>query len=185
MSIAHAIIVRARRISLASISMFFRMLPDDPAYNRLRVWWLRQLGYQVGARCAIYSEVKITGKVSLGAHSAISNSCYLAGSTAGISVGDFTMIGPNTVVVAFNHGFERTDVPMRLQRNVSESVMIEDDVWIGANCTICAGVRIGKGSIIGAGAVVTKDIPAYSIAAGIPARVVGNRVPVTSPTLND
>ena len=56
-----------------------------------------------------------------------------------------------------------------------ESITIEDDVWIGLNCSIVKGVTIGKGAIIGAGAVVTSDIPAFGIALGVPAKVISNR----------
>jgi acetyltransferase-like isoleucine patch superfamily enzyme len=64
---------------------------------------------------------------------------------------------------------------MKDQPTYVAKVIIEDDVWIGANATILPGVRVGKGSVIGAGSVVTNDIPEYSIAVGIPARVISKR----------
>ena len=87
-----------------------------------------------------------------------------------------TYIGKN-VMIAMNHGFSRTDIPMcRQGLTRPRPVIIEDDVWIGTKVIILPGVHIGKGSVIGAGAVVTKNIPAYSIAAGNPAVVKRNRL---------
>ena len=86
------------------------------------------------------------------------------------------MIAPNCVIVSFNHGYQDIQTPMIDQPWVGEPVFIEDDVWIGANCTIIMGVTIGKGSIIAANAVVSKDIPPYSIVGGVPARILGSRL---------
>ena len=58
-----------------------------------------------------------------------------------------------------------------------QPIVIDDDVWIGSNCTITAGVHIGTGSIVGANSVVTKDVPPYSIVGGVPATVIGTRKP--------
>jgi galactoside O-acetyltransferase len=70
------------------------------------------------------------------------------------------------------HRFDRTDVPIHGQGVTSRGVVIEDNVWIGMNVSILDGVRIGNGSIVGAGAVVTKDVPANAIVVGNPARVL-------------
>lgn len=85
------------------------------------------------------------------------------------------MIGPNCVLVAFNHGMARDGEPMTSQPNLEAPITIGDDVWIGSNCTITAGVQVGTGAVIGANAVVTKDIPAFSIVGGVPARVIRSR----------
>jgi len=82
------------------------------------------------------------------------------------------MIGPNVVMRTANHNFLRTDIPMQVQGHLFGDINIEDDVWIGANVTILGGVNIGRGSIIGAGAVVTKNVPSMAIAAGVPARLI-------------
>jgi maltose O-acetyltransferase len=116
------------------------------------------------------------------------------GSGAGIRVGDFSGIGiraevntpatigryvmmaPEVVILTQNHHHSRTDVPMALQgHDCYEGVVIEDDVWIGQRAIILPGVRIGTGSIIGAGAVVAKDVPPYSLVVGNPGRVVRSR----------
>ncbi|MCB9159898.1 MAG: CatB-related O-acetyltransferase [Caldilineaceae bacterium] len=83
------------------------------------------------------------------------------------------MMAPDVTIVGENHRFDRLDLPMRLQGYQRfPPVRIEDDVWIGARAIILPGVTIGQGAIIGAGAVVTKDVPAYAVCAGNPARVL-------------
>ena len=83
------------------------------------------------------------------------------------------MIGPRCIIYTRNHAFERTDIPM-FRQGMSETkpVVINDDVWIGARVTILPGVTVGKGAIIGAGSVVTKNIPEYAIVGGISAKVI-------------
>jgi len=87
-------------------------------------------------------------------------------------------------LTTYNHRFDNLNVPIRNQghdsneiefNNNSYSVVIEDDVWIGARAILLSGAHIGKGSIISAGSVVSNNIPPYSIVVGNPARVVANR----------
>lgn len=93
-----------------------------------------------------------------------------------LKVGKDVMMGPYVVIIGDNHEFSHTDVPMRLQGAIEyEPVRIEDDVWIGARAIILPGLTIGTGSIVGAGAVVTKNVPPYAVCAGNPARVIKYR----------
>jgi maltose O-acetyltransferase len=93
-----------------------------------------------------------------------------------LKVGKDVMMGPFVVIVGGGHQFSRTDIPMRLQGTTEyPPVRIEDDVWIGARAIILPGLKIGRGAIIGAGAVVTKDVPAYAICAGNPSQVIKYR----------
>ncbi|MBR76462.1 MAG: acetyltransferase [Flavobacteriales bacterium] len=85
------------------------------------------------------------------------------------------MIAQAVTIRDTDHNFNSIDLPMIKQGITTSSVLIDDDVWIGHGVIITKGVKIGKGSIIAAGAVVTKDIPAYSIAGGVPARVIKKR----------
>ena len=81
-------------------------------------------------------------------------------------------IVPDLRAITPNHCSSSTDISMQLQGYTEEKeVVIGDDVWIGARVTILSGVHIGNGCIIGAGAVVTKDIPDYAVAVGVPATV--------------
>jgi acetyltransferase-like isoleucine patch superfamily enzyme len=99
----------------------------------------------------------------------------LAQGDAKIIIEDYVMIGPDVCILTYRHGYSDVDVPMKMQRNSYGSVVIKEDVWIGAKAIVLAGVTINKGAIIGAGAVVTKDVPAYAIVAGVPAKVIKMR----------
>lgn len=98
-----------------------------------------------------------------------------------IRIGNFVMFGPEVTVRGGNHRFDIVGVPTgqvtdEMKRPDDDlGVVIEDDVWVGGRAIILHGVTIGRGSIIGAGAVVTRSIPPYSIAAGVPAKVVRRR----------
>jgi maltose O-acetyltransferase len=94
-----------------------------------------------------------------------------------VQIGCDVMMGPQVLIYTRNHCIDCTEVPMINQGVTEESpVVIEDDVWIGARVIILPGVRIGKGSIIAAGAVVSKDVPPYSIVGGVPAKVIKYRM---------
>ena len=92
-----------------------------------------------------------------------------------IEIGDDTIFGPNVAIHAENHNFDKIDTPIRMQGATRKGVKIGKDCWIGSGVIILDGVTIGDGSIIAAGAVVNKDIPEYSIAAGVPAKVIKSR----------
>lgn len=112
-------------------------------------------------------------KVSLGDYSGIGIGARIYGSC---HIGDHVIMGANVTIISRNHAFARTDIPMRYQGFEAERpVTIGDDVWIGDRVIILPGVHVGNGCILGAGAVVTKDIPDFSVAVGVPARVVKRR----------
>jgi maltose O-acetyltransferase len=112
-------------------------------------------------------------QITIGDHSGIGVNCYLYGE---IRIGNDVMMGPEVIVLTINHQFDRLDVPMRLQSYYPpKPVTIGDDVWIGTRVIILPGVTIGKGVIIGAGAVVTRDVPDYAIVGGNPANVIRYR----------
>lgn len=92
-----------------------------------------------------------------------------------IQIGKNVLIGPNVVIRASNHNFEKRDELIRLQGHTSGRIIIGDDVWIGANVVILPNISIGTGAVIGAGSVVTKDIADYSLAIGIPAKIIRSR----------
>ena len=93
-----------------------------------------------------------------------------------LSIGRDVRIGQFVSVLGDNHRFDRTDVPIWQQGEEPHDVTIEDDVWVGAHAIILPGVRVGRGSVIGAGAVVTRDVPPFSVAVGNPARVIRSRL---------
>ena len=93
-----------------------------------------------------------------------------------IHIGKNCMIAANSGIYANNHVFTDLSLPIKQQGTTREGIIIEDDCWLGHGVTVLDGVKIGKGSIIGAGAVVSKNIPPYSIAVGVPAKVIKDRV---------
>lgn len=95
---------------------------------------------------------------------------------SGVTIGNDVMMGEDCIIYTNQHASGRTDIPMRLQGAKGiQPVTIGNDVWIGSRVTILPGVKIGNGVIIGASAVVTKDIPDYAIVGGVPARVIKYR----------
>jgi maltose O-acetyltransferase len=108
----------------------------------------------------------------IGDHSGIGMYSYVGT----VKIGRDVMIGEELIAISRNHEFSSTEIPMRLQGfQKDQPITIEDDVWVGTRVTILPGVTVGKGSIIGAGAVVTKDVPPYCIAAGNPAKIIRSR----------
>ena len=92
-----------------------------------------------------------------------------------ISIGNDCLIAQNVVIRSNDHAFDDPFQLIRKQGRKGQDIQIGNDCWIGANTTILKGVRIGDHSIVGAGAVVTKNIPSYSVAVGNPARVIRTR----------
>ena len=116
---------------------------------------------------------KFTPQLSIGDNSGVGMNCELSGR---IVIGKNVMMGPNCVMRTYSHAHSRIDIPMNEQGFEEEQVMhIGDDVWIGTNVIILPGVNIGSHCIIGAGAVVTKDVPDYAIVGGVPAKIIRMR----------
>jgi acetyltransferase-like isoleucine patch superfamily enzyme len=89
-----------------------------------------------------------------------------------VTLGNYVMLAQNIVISGLNHGYEDVTLPPRIQKVITKQIIINDDVWIGANCVVTAGVTIGKHAVIGAGSVVTRDIPEFCVAVGNPAKVI-------------
>ncbi|NLC69015.1 MAG: acetyltransferase [Clostridiaceae bacterium] len=108
-------------------------------------------------------------EIEIGNNSGLGLNCRVYGP---LTIGDDVMMGPDVMIFTQQHESKRLDIPMRLQTAPKEPVSIGDDVWIGARVIILPGKKIGKGAIIGAGAIVTKDVPDYAVVAGNPARII-------------
>jgi len=126
------------------------------------------------------------GFITIGRRSSINQYAVINGQ-GGVRIGDSVMIAAFVSMFAANHVFDDPSIPI-LEQGISSKggIKIEDDVWIGSHAVILDGVTIGTGSVIGAGAVVTKDVPPFSIVAGVPARVVRKRTQTSrAPAPND
>lgn len=157
----------------ACVETFVTSLPN--VHSFVRVWYWRKRGYQFAKKIFIARNVYFIGIVTMDEGSSISNNCFLSGSKAGVHIGKKVMIAPNCVLVAFDHGHHDLLVPMIDQPWCDAPIHIEDDVWIGANCTITKGVRLGHGCIIGANSVITKNVEPYDIVGGVPGKIIGTR----------
>ncbi len=120
--------------------------------------------------------------IVIGDRSAVGAGSFLGGQGS-IRIGRDVIMGPGVRIFSENHNHADVDQPIRTQGQTRAAVTIDDDCWIGGGATILAGVTIGRGSVVAAGAVVTRSVPEYSIAAGVPARVIKSRLMEAEPAL--
>ena len=116
-----------------------------------------------------------SGAVAIGERSTVGRGTEVVANGGSITIGSDVRIAARCFLSTANHRFADPGVPIARQGFDVRPVLIEDDVWIGFGACILPGVTIGRGSIVGAGAVVTKDVPAGSIVGGVPARIIGRR----------
>lgn len=126
----------------------------------------------LGAESWIAGYALVRGEVVLGAHCTVNPYATISGR---VSCGDGVRIASHASLVGFNHGFDDPDLPIYRQKHESRGIIIEDDVWIGANAVVVDGVTIGRGAVIAAGAVVSKDVPPMAVVGGVPAKVLRYR----------
>jgi len=122
----------------------------------------------------LYLYANDSGYVQIGDNCDVNTNVQIGGACGRIIIGDHVMIAANAVLRAANHGMRR-GIPMKDQASVPGEIRIEDDVWIGSNAVVTADVVIARGTVVGAGAVVTHSTEPYSIVAGVPARKIGER----------
>jgi acetyltransferase-like isoleucine patch superfamily enzyme len=136
-------------------------------YGRLVIGRWVHLGVDTALRCH-------EGTLSLGDKSVlardVSINCYLD-----VEIGDSALIADGVYISDFDHKFTDLTTPIKDQGITKARVRIDRDVWIGTKVTVCRGVRIEEGAVVGANSVVTRDLPAYAVAVGAPARVIKDR----------
>lgn len=161
-------------LAMFFFNAFFRFLPEYYQPYGRPVHWIKQgllrlalakcgKGVNVGFGCTV------SPRVELGDHSSLGNRCVIQ---AGVKIGSDLMMGPDVKIYTRNHAIQDLTIPMRMQGNDFSPVMIGDDVWIACNVVILPGVTIGSHSVIGAGSIVTRDVPEYAVVAGNPARII-------------
>ncbi len=109
--------------------------------------------------------------IKIGRNSLIGEYCVIRGQ-GGVTIGDRVYTSPFTQIIAVNHVFDDPNRPFVEQGITAEGIIIEDDVWLGASAIVTDGVRIGKGAVVAAGAVVTEDVPPHTVVGGVPARPI-------------
>ncbi len=144
-----------------------------PLAKVLRCYWAKRIATSFGKNVNIEKGAYFTPDLKIGNNSGIGINCEMNGN---VTIGDDVMMGPEVVVYTTRHCFDRTDMTM-IEQGMKEPlpVIIGNDVWLGRRVMIMPGVTIGDGCVVGAGAVVTKDIPPYSVAGGVPAKVIKGR----------
>jgi len=145
-------------------------------YEGVRILCNHPGAISIGDNARILRNVTIStsesGNISIGNNIHIGESSIIF-SYQEVTIKNDVTIGPQNIIVDVDHVYR--DVPINKQGYNAKRVLIEDDVWISSNCCIIKGVVIGKGSVIGAGSVVNKSVPPYSVACGVPAKVIRKR----------
>lgn len=136
-----------------------------------------QLGrpIRIGSRTTVAAHAFLHGPLTIGDDVSINARASLDGGAVGITIGHGCRIASGASLYAFDHG-RSPDRPVREQPVTSRGIVLGADVWVGANAGITDGVMVGNHAVIGMGAVVTHDVPAWAIVAGSPARVIGSRL---------
>ena len=135
----------------------------------------------VGANSQIAPYAMVQGNVEIGTNSSVQAYTIVVGygkegdPVGKVKIGNNVRIASHCMILGGNHRFDDTTKPICKQGLIRRDIVIEDDVWVAGRVNIVAGVTIGHGSVIAAGAVVTKDVPPYSVVAGVPARVIKKR----------
>lgn len=164
----------------------------------IRRYWFALLGAEIGPNVELESHIKIyrsrrrvsigknsvvrswsvlnawSGEIRIGEHCSVNSFVHISGN-GGVYIGNNVLIATQCVLVSANHIYEDPDRLICEQGESRKAIRIGNDCWLGAGAKVLAGVEIGEGCVIGAGAVVTQDIPPYSVAVGVPARVIKSR----------
>ncbi len=162
--------------------LFIRVAKYTPLNSRIKAHFLKRRGMRIGALPVIYDRVcvGVPSQVRIGDYVNLSRGVLLAPGAKEnetIVIGNEVMIGYDAKLLASDHRIpDDLDEPMRWSGHAENGgIVVEDNVWICANAVITAGCRIGTGSVVAAGAVVTKDVEPYTIVGGIPARLIRRR----------
>jgi acetyltransferase-like isoleucine patch superfamily enzyme len=157
-----------RAFSFYAYNSFFTKFPS----YTIRTFYLRRIiGISIGKNTSIHMGCFFAGKnIIIGNNTVIARCCHLDGRVGLIKIMNNVSIAPETCIISLTH---LTNSPTF--ETVAKEVIIEDYVWIGTRAMILPGVTMGKGSVLGAGSIATKDLAPYSIQAGIPAKEIGKR----------
>ena len=152
-------------------------------WDRLLMFFAKASFSKIGKGCVFHptnSDFNYS-KISLGDDVQIGNNARFWATESGIKIGNHVTFAPSVSIIAGNHRYDLVGKWIT-QYRISDKrleddlpVIIENDIWVGTNVTILNGVKVGRGAIIAAGAVVNKEVPPYSIVGGVPSRVIGHR----------
>ncbi len=169
-----------QKLKLVIYYLFIQYLPHSRLIgisNVMRLWYvakvLKVMPFDKNSKFEFGIYLSNAKNLKIGKHVRINENVFLQGS---IQIGDYAMLAPNVSIYSKTHNYHDIHTPMvKSGESETKTVIIEEDVWIGINAVILPGITIGKGSIIGANAVVTKNVAPYSIMGGIPAKLLRER----------
>lgn len=178
--------------------IFIKNSPGKTGIILRKIYWIgkfkRSGDFTLGAGCIISKPENISigtgtrfmqncnlnaynGVISIGERVSVSTGAIInAGCMGKIEIGNDCLIGPNVVIRASNHKYAERHTPINKQGHTGGHIIIEDDVWLGANCVILPDVIIEKGAIVAAGAVVTDPVKPYTLVGGVPAKVIKENI---------
>ena len=127
----------------------------------------------INPKAYVTKPCRLNKNIKMGAYAHLSAGCSIGPK---VTIGNYTMVGPEVCIALGEHRFDIPGVPIIFSgRDDVPDTVIEEDVWIGARAIVRAGVTVGRGAIIGMGAIVVKNVPPYTIVGGVPAKIIGNR----------
>jgi maltose O-acetyltransferase len=142
------------------------------AGNILRAFCVKRFIKSCGRDLKIGPNVTLSSSSVIGDNVTINENCWLPG----VMIDDYALIAPECYSITRNHRYDYANVPIALQGYMDElPPHIGPDVWIGARVTLLPGIKINRGAIVAAGAVVTREVPSYAIVGGVPAHVIKYR----------
>ena len=157
-------------------SVFAKNLPYSrrgKIFKKVRYFFAKKIVKKIGKNVNIETGAILNPNIEIDDNSSIGVKCEVIGKA---TIGKNVMMGPEVILYAQNHNFkDRNKNIMEQGYDIEKGVIIEDDVWIGRRVIILPGVKVSRGTVIGAGAIVTKTFPEYSVIAGNPAKVIGER----------
>jgi acetyltransferase-like isoleucine patch superfamily enzyme len=170
LTVARAIRRRTEPLTYGVQLYMLKLIGKLPAHTMRRIFY-RSAGVRLGSGAVIYggAEIRAPRSVQIGANTIVGNDAILDG-RAGIQIGAEVNLSGEVAIWTVQHDPQDANFGTK-----SGSVVVHDRAWLSFRVTVLPGVTIGEGAVVAAGAVVTHDVPPYTIAAGIPARVIGDR----------
>jgi putative colanic acid biosynthesis acetyltransferase WcaF len=155
------------------ISYIVFALPRHKLFNFIKSNYMRMQGAKIGANITYYPGIRINPCINVKIGDNVDLAWGVIITTGGgIEIGDNTLIGYRTIISTANHIIPENRGKIFGSGHIPQKVSIANDVWIGGHCVITAGVSIGEGAVVAAGSVVTKDVEAFTIVGGVPAKLL-------------